>query len=565
MIAAIYARKSTEQRHVDAEAKSVTVQIEHGRAFAHARGWTVADTHVYADDAVSGADTRKLHARQRLLDVIEAGPPFQVLIMRERSRFSRRDGDESFAELKRIARAGVAIWFYQDGAPFTFGTFGENISSFVQAEGAAEYRRQIAAWTYTAMARKAKAGHVTGGRCYGYDNVRLERHVARVINAAEAPVVLEIFRRAAAGEGLKAIAKALNVAGAPTPRAQQGRPRGWAPSSVRAVLHRDTYRGIVTWNRTKKRDADGQQRPHDRPAHEWVTIPAEHLRIVPDTLWQAVRDRLRLKRAHALAAPPLIAGRGIRQRYFLTGFGRCVHCGGSMQAVSRASSGGRIYRYVCGTYWNRGTAICPNGMMADMPLADQAISDLLRTEVLQPRIVGRALDVAVAMVRREQDDDACIERLKRRLAGLDVELANLAETAARGGAVPAVLDLLSRRNEERRQVAADMARHRSRVIPVSSAKELRGRLTGFLSGWHDLLAANLHEARGVLDGVLADRIRFEPAIEEQQYRLTVPIAFDRVVVAAVPELRGFTRNDGVPNGSRSLLVPREYVLSVAAA
>src|SRR5439155_26640839 len=93
MIAAIYARKSTEQNGADAEAKSVARQIEGARAFAAAKGWIVADAHVYADDAVSGAEVKRLVNRQRLLDVISAGPPFQVLIMRDSSRFSRRDGD----------------------------------------------------------------------------------------------------------------------------------------------------------------------------------------------------------------------------------------------------------------------------------------------------------------------------------------------------------------------------------------------------------------------------------------------------------------------------------------
>ena len=65
MMAAIYARKSTEQNGADADAKSVARQIESARAFATARGWAVADEHVYADDAVSGAETRKLVNRQR--------------------------------------------------------------------------------------------------------------------------------------------------------------------------------------------------------------------------------------------------------------------------------------------------------------------------------------------------------------------------------------------------------------------------------------------------------------------------------------------------------------------
>src|SRR5262245_51387368 len=109
MIAAIYARKSTSQHATDAEAKSVPRQIENARAFATAKGWTVSEAHVYSDDAVSGAEVRRLINRQRILDNIRAGAPFQVLIMRDDSRFSRRDGDEVFGELKTIARAGVEV------------------------------------------------------------------------------------------------------------------------------------------------------------------------------------------------------------------------------------------------------------------------------------------------------------------------------------------------------------------------------------------------------------------------------------------------------------------------
>ena len=193
MIAAIYARKSTEQNGVADDQKSVARQIENARAFAATKGWVVADAHVYADDAVSGAETRKLRNRQRLLDSIATGrPPFQILIMRDASRFSRRDGDEAFGELKRLTQ-NVEIWFYQDGTRFTFGTFSDNVVGFVRAEMNAEYRRQIARWTREAMVRKAKAGHVTGGRVFGYNNVRVDGHVERRINKREAAVVRRIF------------------------------------------------------------------------------------------------------------------------------------------------------------------------------------------------------------------------------------------------------------------------------------------------------------------------------------------------------------------------------------
>ena len=59
--------------------------------------------------------------------------------MRDASRFSRRDGDEAFGELKRLAQQGVEVWFYQDEHAFTFGTFGENVVGFVRAEMNAEF------------------------------------------------------------------------------------------------------------------------------------------------------------------------------------------------------------------------------------------------------------------------------------------------------------------------------------------------------------------------------------------------------------------------------------------
>ena len=41
MIAAIYARKSTEQTGLADEEKSVTRQVEHARAYAVKKGWLV--------------------------------------------------------------------------------------------------------------------------------------------------------------------------------------------------------------------------------------------------------------------------------------------------------------------------------------------------------------------------------------------------------------------------------------------------------------------------------------------------------------------------------------------
>jgi DNA invertase Pin-like site-specific DNA recombinase len=87
MIAAIYARKSTEQAGVSDEEKSVTRQIETGTAYAARKGWEVP--YVYDDDGISGAEFVRRSGFLRLMNALKPRPPFQVLIMSEESRLGR--------------------------------------------------------------------------------------------------------------------------------------------------------------------------------------------------------------------------------------------------------------------------------------------------------------------------------------------------------------------------------------------------------------------------------------------------------------------------------------------
>lgn len=93
----------------------------------------------------------------------------------------------------------------------------------------------------------AKAGHVTGGSVFGYDNIDIagtlpdaqgcpkRSHVELRINHAEAEVVRKIFRLYTDGNGFTTIAKTLNAGGAicPRPRPAFGKPNGWVSSAVR--------------------------------------------------------------------------------------------------------------------------------------------------------------------------------------------------------------------------------------------------------------------------------------------------------------------------------------------
>ena len=193
------------------------------------------------------------------MNALKPRAPFNVLIMSEESRLGREAIETAYA-LKQLVQAGVRIFFYLENRERTLDSPTDKIMLSLTAFADELERERARLRTYDAMSRKAKAGHVTGGRVFGYDNVRTtEGPVARVVNEAEAAIVRDIFRRCALGQGFRSIAFALNEAKAPSPRAQQGRPRGWCASSVREILHRPLYRGEIVWNKTRKRNTLGSE------------------------------------------------------------------------------------------------------------------------------------------------------------------------------------------------------------------------------------------------------------------------------------------------------------------
>ena len=56
----------------------------------------------------------------------------------------------------------------------------------------------------------------------------------------------------------------------------------------------------------------------------------------------------------------------------------------------------------------------------------------------------------------------------------------------------------------------------------------------------DLLTENPTDAVGPR-WRLADRIRFEADVERRRFRLTVPIAFDRLISVVLPEVVGYKK------------------------
>jgi DNA invertase Pin-like site-specific DNA recombinase len=177
MLTAIYARKSTEQNGVADDVKSVTRQVEHAKAYAAKKGWTVAEAHVYQDDGVSGAEFARRPGFLRLMNALKPKPPFQVLVMSEESRLGREAIETAYA-LKQIVTAGVRVFFYLEDRERVLESPTDKVMLSLTTFADELEREKARQRTHDAMVRKAKALQVTGGKVYGYYNFEVATHDA---------------------------------------------------------------------------------------------------------------------------------------------------------------------------------------------------------------------------------------------------------------------------------------------------------------------------------------------------------------------------------------------------
>jgi site-specific DNA recombinase len=530
MIAAIYARKSTEQSGVADEAKSVTRQIEHAQAYAQRKGWALADEYVFVDDGISGAEFAKRPAFLRLMNSLKPHPPFQVLVMSEESRLGRESIETAYA-LKQLVTAGVRVFFYLEDRERTLESSTDKILMSLTAF-ADELEREKARQRVTdTMVRKARAGHVTGGRVFGYDNVEIlgptgqRSHVERRINEAESAIVRRIYEAYASGLGHASIAKALNRDGAASPRPQQGRPKGWAPSSIREVLRRPLYRGEVVWNKSRKRDRWGQTKQRPRAIAEWIRTEDAALRIVAPALAESVDARIAAMQARMLRlSDGRVLGRPAAEgaRYLLTGMLRCSECGGSFEALSGSHGRRRAYVYGCATHRRKGAAICANGLVVPMEDADDAVLAAVEDTLLNPAVVARALDYATEALAAHRTADRRTE-IESDLAAVEQAIGRLTAAIAAGGELTSLVEAVRVQERRRGELQAALAEAR-RARPEWNARDVRRKLERYLVDWRGLLRANVAQGQQALRRLIDGRLTFTPTGEYYAFRATGTIA-----------------------------------------
>jgi site-specific DNA recombinase len=377
----------------------------------------------------------------------------------------------------------------------------------------ADYLKNLGQKTARSMRANAERGLATGSRLYGYAS---QPGGAVQLVDQEADVVRRIYRDYADGLTALDIAAALNREGVPGPRGGPWNKSTIVGSRSRAngILHTELYAGVKVYNRVQMRKdpRTGKRLPRIRPAGEWVRVPVDHLRIVPESLWQAVQARL----AEAAAAPPWTLSHGRRKGLF-SGLVRCSCCGGGYITFGAG-------RLRCASRLERGPEACTNARTLSRAQLERRVLQGLQARLLRPERVAAYVRAyhAAWQARRAQDADRRAP-LERRAAELARSSQRLADAIARGISTPELEAKVMAEQLERRRLQAELAMIEADAPPPVElhprAAELYAQRIGELQQLLEEAAgdgAHLVDLR-LRDAIrgLIDRIEVEPTSAER--------------------------------------------------
>ncbi len=309
---------------------------------------------------------------------------------------------------------GIELWVPEVGGVVDPGSEAHDLVMSLYGGMSKGERMRIKTRVRAAMASQAAIeGRFLGGRPpYGYTLINIGAHPnpAKAATGQQlrrlapdpvaAPVVLRIFERFSAGEGLHTIASGLNADGIPSPSGHdparnQHRASGrgkWAKTAVRAILANPRYTGFEVWNKQRKDEvlidvedvALGHQtkmRWNDSSEWVWSSEPT-HEALVPRELFDSAQSMFAVTKARG----PRKVAEG--RRYVLSGLVHCGVCGRRMQGQ-----------------WNHGRAYYRCKYTADYPDSgtDHPKSVYVKEEALIP-----GLDCWLGSLFDEDNiDDTC--------------------------------------------------------------------------------------------------------------------------------------------------------------
>lgn len=277
---AAYCRVSTDY---DEQASSYETQVVHYKELIQKEPtWEFAG--IYADDGISGTNTKKREQFNQMIAACKAGK-IDLIVTKSISRFARNTIDclKYIRDLKAI---NVAIFFEKENIN-TMDAKGEVLitimASLAQQESESLSQNVKMGIQYRYQQGKVFVNH---NHFLGYTK---DAQGNLVIEPAEAKVIKRIFYSYLNGMSMKQIADSLKADGILT----GGKTKNWQSSGVSRILKNEKYMGDALLQKTYTVDFLNKKRVKNNGIMPQYYVENDHPAIIPKPVFMQVQQLIK--------------------------------------------------------------------------------------------------------------------------------------------------------------------------------------------------------------------------------------------------------------------------------
>lgn len=283
---AAYCRVSTDS---DEQESSYETQVSHYTEYIKSHSeWELAG--IFADDGISGTNTKKRDEFNRMIDECMAGN-IDMIITKSISRFARNTLD-CLKYIRLLKDKNIAVWFEKESIN-TMDSKGEVLitimASLARQESQSLSQNVKLGLQYRYQQGKVQVNH---NHFLGYTKDS-DGHL--IIDPEQAEVVKRIYREYLEGLSMKKIAEGLEQDGILT---GAGKTK-WYDSTINKILRNERYMGDALLQKTVTTDFLTKKRVRNTGALPQYYVEDDHEAIIPKEIFMQVQAELvRRRKVH---------------------------------------------------------------------------------------------------------------------------------------------------------------------------------------------------------------------------------------------------------------------------
>ena len=310
---AAYCRVSTDS---DEQAGSYEIQVAHYTDYISRNPeWELAG--IYADDGISGTNTKKRERFNEMIDDCEAGKIDKV-ITKSISRFARNTLD-CLKYVRKLKELNIDIFFEKENI-HTLEASGELLltimASLAQQESQTLSQNVKLGLQFRYQDGKVQVNH---NHFLGYTK---DADGNLIIDEEEAKVVRRIFREYLEGSSFRDIAEGLERDGIKT----GAKKNKWHLSTIQGILRNEKYIGDALLQKTITTDFIEKTRIKNDGLLPQYYVKDSHPAIIPKDIFTQVQEEM-VRRANMFSGENGSKRRVYSSKYALSSICTCSRCG----------------------------------------------------------------------------------------------------------------------------------------------------------------------------------------------------------------------------------------------